>query len=602
MQRALRLLALILGVASALTPLPALADRTDPLGGSGGGPIAGFVQVRVVHAGTGDAFPGAFVMVGPRAGTPFAGNWGFTSDTGEIGFSDPSLQGSIQVTAGAPGHAYFTMVAVNAHDLVLPLRQIASTQPIYPVGDYVSGIDVDNGMFHAGDGNVDMAFVMPALKLENLMSFEAASLMGPPEIISIFGQDFAVPSNVFIPQQWELFVEIRKDHYYLYLNPGSYTLSAMSGRVPLDALLNAGSIMEVIALTQWREIDIRDVTITGDTNDADLAVDPDLSPTVTLNLANLPESSVAWCFSIGDLDNRAGLGRLIPLGLNSFSCPGGAGPCSGVVDLTTTPATGEFTGMTYFPGVAVDLNDTEDALVILARAPHAQSYTENMSSFFQLLDLVYDTGSFSWNDVENPATGSPPVDLSMARIVSTDTTTVYWEFMIPGDVHGFETPGLPVQAPPGPQIGTPYRWEHVSLGLGYDLPSFDFNDFAFSDILAHGSHLATDKLDVTFQGDPARVSDDAQAMAKRTVTGRPNPFHEETTVRFEIAEQALVDLSIYTLDGRKVTTLESRRLPPGSHQVTWLGTDTHGARLPQGVYLARLVAPKLCRTWKLVLR
>ena len=43
--------------------LAAAGDRTDPLGGTGGGSINGSLQVRVVHYGTGDPFDGAFVMV-----------------------------------------------------------------------------------------------------------------------------------------------------------------------------------------------------------------------------------------------------------------------------------------------------------------------------------------------------------------------------------------------------------------------------------------------------------------------------------------------------------------------------------------------------------
>jgi hypothetical protein len=594
--------ALVLSITTLLIPPAALADRTDPMGGTGGGPITGSLHVLVIHADTGVPFPGAFVMAGPNQGTPCPGNWGFTSGTGEITLADPLLQGPLSVTAGADGHAYFTIVSVNANDLVLPLREISNTQPVYQVGDYVSGIDVNNGSFHSGDGYVDMAFVMPALKLENIMSFDMANLMGPLETITILGQPYQIPSNVFIPQQWELFVEIIKDHYYLYLNPGAYTLTAMSGRVPRDALLNSSSITDIIPVTEWREIDLRDVTIAGPTNDADLNVDPDLAPTVTLNLANIPEGSVAWCFSLGDLDNQAGLGRLVPMGLNSFSCPGGSGPCGASVTLTTTPATGEFAGMSYFPGVAVDANTTEDVVAILSRAPHPQSYTENFSSFFHLLDLSCDGGHFSWNDVANLPAGSPPVHVSMARIVDTQNPATYWEFMIPGQNHEFEAPRLPAQAPPGPQLGTVYGWDHASTGLGYNLGSFDFNSFAFSDVLAHGSHIASDKTEIEFIPDPAGMADGPSANGSATLSGWPNPFRSQTTLRFQTQVTAPMNLSVYALDGRKVVTLQSRLYTAGDHQVVWRGTDAAGRPLPSGVYMARLSGPGVERSWRMVLQ
>ncbi len=576
--------------------------RTDPMGGTGGGPIAGFLHVQVVHEGTSNPFPGAFVMVGPRDGVPFPGNWGFASETGEISFADANLQGPVCITAGAAGYAYFTLVSVNANDLVLPLSPISNTPTTYQVGDNVSGIDVNNGTFHLGDGYLDMAFVMPTLQLQTLMSFDMQSLLGPPETIDILGQSFEVPSNIFIPQQWELLVEIIKDHYYLYLEAGDYTLVAMSGRVPRDELLNSGDIVEVIPLIDWREIDILDVTVSGITFSADLNVDPDLNETVTLNLANIPENSVTWCFSAGDLDHLGGLGRLVPLGLTSFDCPGGSGPCAGSVTLTTAAATGEFAGMTYFPAAAVQLNDTEDMLVLLRREPHGQSYTETMSSFFRLLDLAYDTGTFMWNDAENPATGSPPVHVQMARIASVDTGENYWEFMIPGGVLSFGAPSLPAAAPPGPQPGSVYRWAQVAFGLGYDLPVFDFNAFAFSDIFAHGSHIAGDQTDIVFVSDPASIASGASPGVTLQLAGHPNPFRGETTIAFELASAAPTDLAIFTPDGRRVRTLGRQCFPAGPHTMIWQGTDERGVRVPSGVYLARLVAPGVRQTWRLVLQ
>jgi hypothetical protein len=595
------LAALLVAALSALAP-PVTAQGTDPFGGTGGGPIDGLLQVRVVRDGTTDPIAGAFVMVGPRDGTPFAGNWGFTSDAGEITFAHPDLHGPLDVTAGAEALRYFTLVGVDADDIVIALRPILSAVPEYEVGDFVSGIDVDNGWMHAGDGNVDMAFVLPTLRLESLMSFDLGNLFGPPEIIDILGEPFEVPSNVFIPQQWELFVEIIKEHYYLYLEPGDYTLAAMSGRLPLDDLLNSGDLTELLSVIDWREIDILDVNVSGNTYTADLHVDPDLMTTVTMNLANLPPASTTYCLSVGDLDNLEGLGRLAPLGLSSYDCPGGGGPCAGTVHLTTTAAAGEFAGMAYFPAVAVDLIDTDDTLVLLDRAPHPQNYTATMSSFFQLLDLACEAGEFSWNNVENAGTGSPPVHLQVARVGNTDNEEVYWEFMIPGGRFDFGAPALPPAAPPGPPAGEVCAWDHVAFGLGYNLPLFDYNDFAFTDLFAYASHLATDDLDVTFLYDPAGILPSPGSPALVPLAGAPNPFGAATTLHFDLRQPASVELAIYTLDGRKLTTLSRGWRQAGGHAVVWSGTDRCGRALGNGIYLARLHADGLRHTWKLILQ
>lgn len=579
------------------------AHAGDLPGGTGGGPIAGYLHVQVLERDTGLPSQGAFVMVGPAPGDPFEGNYGFTAASGEIAFSDPDMTGPVTVTAGAPGYAFFTIVSVNANELVLPLTPISDDSEEYQVGDYVSGIDVNNGSFNMGDGFIDMAMVVPCLSLADFLSFDLESIIGPPETIEILGEPFDVPSNMFLPSQYELFIHIIKDWYYLYLPQGDYTLAAISGRVPRDDLLNAGDIVDVMPLIQWRKIDAIDITVTGDMYDADLFVDPALAQTVTLNMGNIPENTVTWCFSVGDLDGLTGLGRLAPLGFNSFDCPPGSGPCGGPVQMTTTAATGKFAGMSYLSGVAVDFRESNDVLVRLQRGPYPQHYTADMNSFFLPLDLTYDSGLFMWNDAENPPLATPPVHVQTARIRSTGGGEVHWEFMIPGGVSALTAPELPAGAPPGPDTGGTYRWEQMAAGLGYELQSFDFDAFAFSDILTHASHLASDQMDVVFETPSASVEGDSRAGgAPSFVSGRPNPFTHETAVSFSLSQGGPVELSILQADGRRVALLQRGWLEAGEHRLVWDGTDGRGLALASGVYLARLEAGGESRTWRLVLQ
>jgi hypothetical protein len=469
----------------------------DSLGSAGGGPINGTLQVQVLHAGSGAPFAGAFVMAGDAPGSPFSGNWGSTSATGEITFTDAALQGPITVTAGAAGHRFVTMVLADASQLVLALEPVVSLTFLSEVGDYVSGVDVDNGTFNFGDGNVDVAFVLRAMTLDDMMAFDMDNMFGPEEIVDVLGQPFPVPSNVFIPSQYEAFINIVKDHYYLYLPPGNATLAALSGRMPLSELIAGGEMVDLLPHIQWREIDVLDITVAGSTYDADLTVDPDLSGTVTLNLDNIPDGCTGYGLSIGDLDGLNGLGRLVPLGMSSIGCPEGTGPCSGSMTLTTAAATGEFAGMGYFPAVAAQGDLTEDALFIMDRSSHSRTYTANLGSFYHRLDLAYGAGGFAWNDAENAAVGSPAVDLQLALIGNPFDDEVYWEFLLPGGALSLTIPQLPAEAPAGLVPGAGYNWTHSALGLTWELPLFDYNDFAFSDITAHVSHLATDNLDVT---------------------------------------------------------------------------------------------------------
>lgn len=473
------------------------APLTDPMGGTGGGPINGSLHVTVVQDGSTTPIEGAFVMAGIKPGKPFANNWGFTDANGEIDFSHAGLSGPLMVTAGAAGYQYFSLVSVDANDIVIPLEALASAPTTYEVGDFVSGIDVNNGLFNSGDGNVDLAFVLTAMTIEDILSFDMDSMLGPMELMEVLGQQFEVPSNLFIPEQYELFTLIEKDHYTIYLPGGNHTLCALSCRAALTDLQNMTEITDLIPNLGWREIDILNVNVTGNTNGADLNVGPDLSQTVTMQLSNLPENSTAWCVSLGDLDGMHGLGRVVPLGLNSVATPAG-GPGSGTVGLSTTAASGEFAGMDYHPVVAVQVGDSSSSqlLVIADRTSHSQTYTVSFSNFFDLLNLNYARGYMRWNDVTNPGTGSPDVDVHLARFVDDATGNMAWEFVVKGDVQRMVVPFLPAAAPAPLTGGAEYSWEHASLGLTYDMTNFDFDAFAFTDIYAHGSHLSVNNRNI----------------------------------------------------------------------------------------------------------
>ena len=576
------------------------ALRTDPMGGTGGGPIDGELQVTVVYEDTANPISGAFVMLGDYEGSPFAGNWGLTDAAGQIAFTDGSLTGPVNVTAGADGHTFFTLVDVDASEVVLSLSPIAAREIEYQVGDYVSGIDVDNGFAHFGDGYLDLAFVLPALDIDDLMSFDMEALTGPMETIEIMGDEYEVPSNMFIPQQWEMLVEIKKDHYYLYLSPDEYVIGALSGRMSVDSL-SGGEMDDLLNELDWRETDIIDVTITGDTNEADLNVDANLDETVTLNVSNLPEDSSSWCVSIGDLDGLNGLGNLLILGLGSLDCPAGSGDCGGSVSLTTTAATGEFADVGYHSFVSVSLNDTEDMLVIMGRDDHPQTYTEDISDFFELLDLAYADAEFSWNDVMSIPNGSPDVDVQFGSLSDVETEEDCWDYLAPGTTQGFTPPVLPVGAPIGLVAGATYAWDHVSSALAYDLTDFDFDDFDFEDVLAHCSHAAMDDTEIVYESADTGVDDWSVADAAVLRGNFPNPFNPSTRIAFDLPRAADVTLEVYSIGGRRVATLVDGAMTSGPHDVSWYGLDDEGHAMSSGVYFIRLEADGETASGKMVL-
>jgi hypothetical protein len=91
-------------------------------------------------------------------------------------------------------------------------------------------------------------------------------------------------------------------------------------------------------------------------------------------------------------------------------------------------------------------------------------------------------------------------------------------------------------------------------------------------------------------GATALVDDDLMVLPKEMIlhSNYPNPFNPSTTIRFEIPQAGTVQLAVYDLNGRLVSTLVNGALAAGSHQVTWNGRDGSGIGVASGVYIYRL--------------
>ncbi len=70
----------------------------------------------------------------------------------------------------------------------------------------------------------------------------------------------------------------------------------------------------------------------------------------------------------------------------------------------------------------------------------------------------------------------------------------------------------------------------------------------------------------------------------------PNPFNPSTTIEYTLDAAQDVQLDVFNLLGRRVRTLVSGPQQAGRYTLNWDATDSHGKRLPSGVYLARLEA------------
>jgi len=76
----------------------------------------------------------------------------------------------------------------------------------------------------------------------------------------------------------------------------------------------------------------------------------------------------------------------------------------------------------------------------------------------------------------------------------------------------------------------------------------------------------------------------------------PNPFNASTIISYQIPESSKVELNIYTLNGKKVTTLISKLQPAGTFKYEW-----DASTYESGVYYYKLTAGDFEQMKKLIL-
>ena len=81
----------------------------------------------------------------------------------------------------------------------------------------------------------------------------------------------------------------------------------------------------------------------------------------------------------------------------------------------------------------------------------------------------------------------------------------------------------------------------------------------------------------------------------------PNPFNPVTTLRYDLPEDALVNITIYDIMGRIVRTLINNQQNAGFKSIQWNATNDAGSPLSAGLYLYKIQADYLVQTRKMVL-
>jgi flagellar hook assembly protein FlgD len=81
----------------------------------------------------------------------------------------------------------------------------------------------------------------------------------------------------------------------------------------------------------------------------------------------------------------------------------------------------------------------------------------------------------------------------------------------------------------------------------------------------------------------------------------PNPFNPDTRIEFMVPSAEWIEVAVFDILGRNISTLHEGDLAAGKHTVAWNGTDRHGRPVASGVYFARVTSPVASAGRKMVL-
>jgi len=109
-------------------------------------------------------------------------------------------------------------------------------------------------------------------------------------------------------------------------------------------------------------------------------------------------------------------------------------------------------------------------------------------------------------------------------------------------------------------------------------------------------------LERIFSHAGAGVNDAPETPAYTRLDGNfPNPFNPKTTIRFALAHEGNVNLSVYDITGRVVKTLVDGKMAAQQHEVVWDGSNNDGHKTASGVYFYKLIADGKVFTDKMVM-
>lgn len=508
--------------------------------GAGGCEVDGNMRIKVVRSDGITPIESAFVMLG-EAGSPnsFATSFGSTANTpntvrtdvdGYAYFHDleDNLSGPTTVTAGAIGHAYSSLIDINASDIVLQLDRVYANQPTETYSGKLENIP------NASGNIVRAGFMFDDIKIEQMMDFRIDSILADTVCYrsNFFIDEFPISDNIFVPGQFVsgLWINEKK-----YTSPpiafGAHKFVGIGGRVSSDSVQGA-TILEMLEGFAFQKIGVRDETVASGSsdNDADIDLGKTLSENVSCSGMNAPDGSNVLCLMLGDWDSGStpgmnpGAGRLFLMGLGVEPDVGSGGSFE-LQDITTVSDSGDFAGIEYLAVSVASYFDPNDApnpevaqgVSIVARRGlswGAAGGSLTFDDYLPLQILTRNDRSFSSTPGASSAAGRVPhfrrtmirqrVEQSYSACGTDDKIRIVdrplWTVYAAGTRNQFTLPEIPSGWPRATHNGLidpaqtgandTLSWSHSIVVEGLN-PAFEYDAIDLNELSAMLTHVST---------------------------------------------------------------------------------------------------------------
>ena len=95
-------------------------------------------------------------------------------------------------------------------------------------------------------------------------------------------------------------------------------------------------------------------------------------------------------------------------------------------------------------------------------------------------------------------------------------------------------------------------------------------------------------ITITIEDVQLALDDDIIPTKFRMYPASPNPFNNQVVLKWDLAEESSVQLTIFDIQGRKIWNKDYGISIPGRYSARWNGLDSFNQPVATGIYFVRI--------------